>query len=103
MSVADIMQVIIQANGCVMCLDWTGGHQCDTCKEGKPYCMELVNGSPCGTKHDKLLHGSNSCFCNLMNVSTGKKVESTEGNNQCSQEKMTLLPMQLVPAKGKVW
>ena len=30
--------------------------------------MILVNGAPCGVKHNSLLQGSNSKYCNLVQV-----------------------------------
>ena len=59
------------AGGCALCLDWTGSHQRDTCKElmsvkAGPFqvCNQLVNGNPCGKKHNRMLHGSVAKFCN---------------------------------------
>ena len=58
-----------------LCLDWTGDHQRDNCTaktHGHPfgYCSIQVNGVPCGAKHNSLLHGSSSKYCNLVQVDT---------------------------------
>ena len=64
MTVEDRVDVIAQANGCVLSLDWTGGHHCDACQSiamgGRPFpsCTILTNGSSCGVNH----HGSINHF-----------------------------------------
>ena len=59
------------AKGCQLCLDWTGYHQRDKCTAktyGKLFwdCSIQINGVPCGAKHNSLLHGLSSRYCNLV-------------------------------------
>ena len=65
--------MIQAAGGCQLYLDWTGDHQRDKCTaktRGKPFgnCSIQVNGAPCGIKHNSLLHGLTSKYCNLVQV-----------------------------------
>ena len=71
----DRANMLQAAKGCQLCLDWTGNHQRDKCTantRGKPLgdCSIQVNGVLCGVKHNSLLHGSSSKYCNLVQVST---------------------------------
>lgn len=81
------------ANGCSLCLDWTGGHRRDTCKyqsKGQVYWNRTVstNGQACGKKHNALLHGSTNAFCNAMAIPTEEVMNNTGPR--------VLLPMQWV-------
>ena len=75
LSVDDRVALVEGAGGCALCLDWTGSHQRDTCKEKVSAkmglfdsCKQMVNGQPCGRKHNYMLHGSTSKYCNFMSV-----------------------------------
>ena len=71
-SVNERATIIQQARGCVLCLDWTGSHQVGACqakgREGRTFdpCKQLINGSPCGKRHNHLLHGSGNSYCNSV-------------------------------------
>ena len=60
--------IIQQARGCILCLDWSGNHQVGACqaksRHGRTYkpCKQLVNGSPCGKWHNDLLHGTGNKY-----------------------------------------
>ena len=79
MSAAERANTVQTAQGCALCLDWSGDHKRESCsakKKGKdmPFCSIPINGSPCGAKHHNLLHGSNSKYCNMVHVS-GSRAE----------------------------
>ena len=64
-------RVLKAAQGCVLCLDWTGGHKASNCpartKDRDPYKpCQLMNGSGqvCGKRHNQMLHGASSAYCN---------------------------------------
>merc|ERR1711888_412092 len=86
-SVSERATIIQQARGCVLCLDWTGSHQVGACqakgRQGRTFdpCKQLTNRSPCGKRHNHLLHGSGNSYCNSakrmkVNARTGAKVGS---------------------------
>merc|ERR1712101_44028 len=82
-SVDERATIIQQARGCVLCLDWTGSHQVGACqakgRQGRTFdpCKQLTNGSPCGKRHNHLLHGSGNSYCNsVKRVLTAKTVMS---------------------------
>ena len=60
------------ASGCALCLDWTGDHKAKDCqakgKFGKQYeaCKQMVGASPCGKRHNTLLHGTGNKYCNSV-------------------------------------
>ena len=74
--------IIEQAGGCSLCLDWTGSHTRDNCREklgGELFgnCQQLVDGEPCGRKHNSMLHGATTKYCNFnwMNRAMGESQE----------------------------
>ena len=69
--------IIQAAAGCALCLDWTGSHtrdNCDSRTKTKPFgnCTITTNGVECGARHNSLLHGTTSKFCNLAQVHTSR-------------------------------
>merc|ERR1712082_42705 len=68
-SVDERATIIQQARGCILCLDWTGSHQVRACqakgRQRKMFdpCKQLINGLPCGKRHNHLLHGSGNSYC----------------------------------------
>ena len=75
MQAAERAALVEKAEACALCLDWTGSHQRDTCKEhirkGKgPFgpCTITTSGVPCGKLHNSLLHGSTIKYCNYLQV-----------------------------------
>ena len=94
------------AGGCALCLDWTGSHQRDTCKELMsvkagpfPVCDQLVNGNPCGKKHNRMLHGSVAKFCNFLRVNHvkgGKREAPTSKDIDKADAVTTLLQVELI-------
>merc|ERR1711888_453487 len=71
-SVYERATIIQQARGCILCLDWTGSHQVGACqakgRQSKTFdpCKQLINGSPCGKRHNHLLHRSGNSYCNFV-------------------------------------
>merc|ERR1711875_205912 len=71
-SVDERATIIQQARGCVLCLDWMGSHQVGACqakgRQGRTFdpCKQLINGSPCGKRHNHLLHRSGNSYCNSV-------------------------------------
>ena len=111
--------IIQQTRGCVLCLDWTGDHQAKACqakdRNGKTYepCKQLVNGSPCGKRHNHLLHGTGNSYCNsvkkvltsnnralnilgkgALGAPSIKEIEAADGVH-------ALLQLQYIPVKSK--
>merc|ERR1711942_529302 len=90
--------IIQQARGCILCLNWSGNHQVGACqaksRHGRTYepCKQLVNGSPCGKRHNDLLHGTGNKYCNSV-----KKVLT---NNYGCQTCWAGMP-QVRPPSGK--
>ena len=70
LSVAERARVVEEAEGCALCLDWTGSHTRENCEEkrrpGERFgnCDADVGGAACGKKHNVLLHGSTTRFTN---------------------------------------
>ena len=63
--------IISQAQGCVLCLDWSGNHRRDSCeakvKGQKPSsCTMKSNGVVCGIHHHEMLHGTTQRYCNAI-------------------------------------
>ena len=109
LSVDERVTLVEQAGGCALCLDWTGSHQRDTCREKSkegPFgdCRQMVNGQPCGKKHNHLLHGSTSKFCNFMsvnNVKAGRREAPTARDIDKADAETTLLQVQTVRMEGE--
>ena len=79
MQAAERAALVEKSEACALCLDWTGSHQRDNCKEhikkGKgPFgpCTITTGGVPCGKLHNSLLHGSTIKYCNYMQVNAVK-------------------------------
>ena len=75
-------EIVEESGGCSLCLDWTGSHTRDTCRErlgGELFgnCQQLVDGEPCDKKHNNMLHGSSTKYCNFVraNMATGELQE----------------------------
>ena len=115
MSPADRANLLQGVNGCALCLDWTGDHSRDNCtakvrgKEFSP-CSIPVNGSPCGKKHNSLLHGSTNKICNMVTrncYNTEKKVLeplSPPTNNEigaAESDDLALLQVQWVDVEAE--
>ena len=66
MTVLERARQIENAGGCIMCLDWTGGHKGKECTWFKDPCKE----SGCGKMNSKFLHRSNSWYCNVVRRAT---------------------------------
>ena len=72
MSLDERATTIQQTSSCALCLEWTGDHQARACqakgKNGKTYepCTKKVSGSPCGKRHNSLLHGTGNSYCNSV-------------------------------------
>ena len=74
--------IVDEAEGCCLCLDWTGSHKTTECtatnSKGEPYeaCIKTEGGAICGKHHNTMLHGSTHRYCNsarrIVNVSQGK-------------------------------
>ena len=79
LSVGDRAAVLQSANGCSLCIDWTGDYQRDKCdaknRKGEPMtnCHVKVDGGICGLKHHSQLHGSTVKFCNLAQIQPSKR------------------------------
>ena len=111
LSVDERVAVVEGAGGCALCLDWTGSHQRDTCKEkisGKlglfDNCKQMVNGQPCGRKHNHMLHGSTSKYCNFMSVNVvraGRREAPTARDIDKADAETTLLQVQQVRMEGE--
>ena len=71
-SLEERANIVQQTSGCALCLDWTGDHKAKDCqakgKFGKTYeaCSKKVSGSPCGKRHNSLLHGTGNKYCNSV-------------------------------------
>ena len=97
LSVAERARVVEEAEGCALCLDWTGSHTRENCEEkrrpGERFgnCDADVGGAACGKKHNVLLHGSTTKFTNhvssRINFSSRAKVVKKE-----HQEEKILTP-----------
>ena len=79
MQPAERASLVEEAKCCALCLDWTGSHQRDNCAETirskttgmtRPFstCPITTAGTPCGLKHNSLLHGSTIKYCNYLQV-----------------------------------
>ena len=99
------------ANGCALCLDWTGTHQRDNCstKIGKKG-VQLANcsitdnntNSKCNKKHHTMLHGTGNQFCNLIQACRSSNIYQaipTE-NDLLAAKQDVLLQLQSIPAKS---
>ena len=60
------VQQVQDVNGCVLCGDWTGGHQNRNCPTGYQPCK--IAG--CGKMHMASLHGSQNAFAGMVHVSS---------------------------------
>ena len=71
-SLEERANIVQQASGCALCLDWTGDHKAKDCQAkgrfGKSYeaCKKMVGASPCGKRHNTLLHGTGNKYCNSV-------------------------------------
>ena len=70
----DRVQWLQNTNGCVLCGDWTGTHQRDSCQSGYSGCRK------CGKKHMDMLHGSANKFAGLVHISN--QVTSTKARRR---------------------
>ena len=110
LSVDERVAVLEEAGGCGLCLDWTGSHQRDTCKEkisGRlglfEDCRQMVNGQPCGKKHNHMLHGATSKYCNFLSVNVvraGRREAPTAQDVEKADAVTALLQVQLVRMEG---
>merc|ERR1711867_374666 len=71
-SLEERANIVQQTDACVLCLDWTGDHKAKDCqakgKFGKQYeaCNQMVGGSPCRRRHNRLHHGTGNKYCNSV-------------------------------------
>jgi hypothetical protein len=70
LSLSDRAALVERVGGCALCLDFTGEHKRDACTalyRGAPMskCDIESGGVQCGQKHNSLLHGSTTRFCNM--------------------------------------
>merc|ERR1711867_125806 len=73
--------IVTEAEGCSLCLDWTGEHKATKCKsttgKGQSYeaCIKPEGAGVCGKPHNTMLHGSTNRYCNsarrIVNVNQG--------------------------------
>ena len=110
LSVEERVAMVEEARGCALCLDWTGSHQRDTCKEKISVakglfenCKEAVNGNPCGKKHNYMLHGSAAKFVNFVTVNAvkaGRREAPTAKDIDKADAVTTLLQVQQIRMEG---
>ena len=118
-SVDERATIIQQAGGCILCLDWTGSHQVRACqakgRQGRMFdpCKQLTNGSPCGKRHNHLLHGSGNSYCNSIKrvLTSNTGVPNVLGKDapgmptikeiEAADSVVTLLQLQYVPVESR--
>ena len=111
--------IIQQTSGCVLCLDWTGNHQAKACqakgKYGRTFgpCKEQINRSPCGKRHNSLLHGTGNSYCNSIKkvLTSNNSAPNVLGKGapgvpsikeiEAADSVHALLQLQYIPVKSK--
>ena len=112
MQAAERAELVEKSQCCALCLDWTGSHQRDNCTEKiRPKgstvsqlfgpCPVTTAGIPCGKRHNSLLHGSTTKYCNYAQLN--RQAEETRDTKAPTQKEMvavnsvtTLLQVQKV-------
>jgi hypothetical protein len=107
MSVVARAQLFEDIKGCALCLDWTGDHTRDNCKElikGKPYrdCQEPVGTGVCGRKHHRLLHGATTKYVNWVQLNAVSRRVPSHSDLDEGEKVTTLLQIQNVKVDGDV-
>jgi hypothetical protein len=106
MSVAARAALVEDVKGCAVCLDWTGSHTRQDCKEtvnGKAYgsCKEASGSSgTCGKQHHRMLHGSSAKFCNYVQVNSVSRAAPSEAEIEDAEKVTSLMQMQKIKIEG---